>query len=70
MCQIFFEKFKVPSLYVSVAPVLSVYASGRTTGIVVEAGISHSSHNFVSSLVWSYKHLVAPRFRLTIGLGG
>jgi|UniRef100_A0A7S4CFY0 actin-related protein len=40
MCQIFFEKFKVPSLYVSVAPVLSVYASGRTTGIVVEAGNS------------------------------
>mmetsp|Transcript_71860 Transcript_71860/g.126600 ORF Transcript_71860/g.126600 Transcript_71860/m.126600 type:complete len:395 (-) Transcript_71860:275-1459(-) len=40
MCQIFFEKFKVPALYVSVAPVLSVYASGRTTGIVIEAGQS------------------------------
>ncbi len=38
MCQIFFEKFQVPALYVSVAPVLSVYSSGRTTGIVIEAG--------------------------------
>eukprot|EP00667_Euglena_gracilis_P010910 EG_transcript_11117 len=40
MCQIFFEKLGVPALYVSVAPVLSVYSSGRTTGIVVEAGNS------------------------------
>eukprot|EP00906_Rhabdomonas_costata_P035789 RCo050271 len=40
MCQIFFEKLRVPALYVSVAPVLALYSSGRTTGIVVEAGQS------------------------------
>jgi len=44
MCQIFFEKLKVPSLYVAMAPVLSLYTSGRTNGIVIESGnqISHS----------------------------
>ncbi len=36
--QIMFEKFNVPSLYITNAAVLSLYASGRTTGIVLESG--------------------------------
>jgi len=38
MIQIFFETFKVPMFYVSIQAVLSLYASGRTTGIVVDSG--------------------------------
>jgi len=38
MAQIFFETFNVPSLYVSLQAVLSLYASGRTTGLVLDAG--------------------------------
>lgn len=38
MIQIFFETFKVPSFYVSIQAVLSLYAAGRTTGIVVDSG--------------------------------
>ena len=38
MTQIMFETFNVPALYVATQAVLSLYASGRTTGIVVESG--------------------------------
>lgn len=43
MCQIMFETFNVPCVYVSVQAVLSLYASGRTTGVVVDSGdgVSH-----------------------------
>jgi len=42
--QILFETFNVPALYNSVQAVLSLYASGRTTGIVLDAGdgVSHA----------------------------
>merc|ERR1719203_216266 len=36
--QIMFETFNVPKLYVSIQAVLSLYASGRTTGLVVDSG--------------------------------
>lgn len=38
MIQIFFENFSVPNFYVNVQAVLSLYASGRTTGIVLDSG--------------------------------
>ncbi|KAF8960201.1 actin family [Flammula alnicola] len=38
MTQIMFETFNVPAFYVSVQAVLSLYASGRTTGIVLDSG--------------------------------
>merc|ERR1712066_1093870 len=38
MTQIMFEQFYVPALYVSTQAVLSLYASGRTTGIVCDSG--------------------------------
>jgi len=38
MAEIMFEKFKVPHLYVAVQAVLSLYASGRTTGLVYDSG--------------------------------
>ncbi|KAI9905922.1 hypothetical protein PsorP6_013662 [Peronosclerospora sorghi] len=36
--EIFFEAFNVPSLFVSPQAVLSLYASGRTTGVVLDVG--------------------------------
>lgn len=43
MCQIMFETFDVPEFYVGVQAVLSLYSSGRTSGIVMDSGdgVSH-----------------------------
>jgi len=43
MTQILFETFLCPAVYVAVQAVLSLYASGRTTGCVLDAGdgVSH-----------------------------
>jgi len=38
MTQIMFETFNSPSFYVSIQAVLSLYSSGRTTGIVLDSG--------------------------------
>lgn len=42
--EIFFETFNVPALFVSMQAVLSLYATGRTTGVVLDAGdgVSHA----------------------------
>jgi len=44
MTQIMFEVFNVPALYVSVQSVLALYASGRTSGVVLDSGdgVSHT----------------------------
>eukprot|EP00494_Astrolonche_serrata_P034467 UN34736 len=44
MTQIMFETFSTTSMYVAIQAVLSLYASGRTTGIVLDAGdgVSHT----------------------------
>ena len=36
--EMMFEKFKVPSTYISIQAILSLYASGRTTGLVLDSG--------------------------------
>merc|ERR1712236_11400 len=38
MTQIMFETFSSPAMYVAIQAVLSLYASGRTTGIVLDTG--------------------------------
>jgi len=44
MTQIMFETFSTPCMYVAIQAVLSLYASGRTTGIVYDCGdgVSHT----------------------------
>ena len=45
--EIFFETFNVPALFVSLQAVLSLYATGRTTGVVLDAGdgVTHAVSN-------------------------
>jgi len=38
MTEIMFEKFNVPAFYLGIQAVLSLYSSGRTTGLVLDAG--------------------------------
>ncbi|KAM0685964.1 Actin-42A [Conglomerata obtusa] len=38
MTEVLFESFNVPAFHVSIQAVLSLYASGRTTGIVLDSG--------------------------------
>merc|ERR1711939_1158180 len=44
MTQIMFETYSVPAMYVNIQAVLSLYASGRTTGVVLDSGdgVSHT----------------------------
>ena len=57
MAEIFFESFNVPALYVSVQAVLSLYSSGRTTGVVLDIGdgVSHSVPIYEG---FALKHLI------------
>ena len=44
MTSIMFETYSVPAMYVNIQAVLSLYASGRTTGVVLDSGdgVSHT----------------------------
>lgn len=43
MCEVLFEKFNFDALYVTIPSVLSLYASGQTTGCVVDCGEGYCS---------------------------
>lgn len=42
--QLFFEQFSAPAMFIAVQAILSLYANGKTTGIVLDSGdgVSHT----------------------------
>lgn len=46
MMEIMFEDYGFPAMFVQIQAVLSLYASGRTTGVVLDSGIIYLTFIF------------------------
>ena len=62
--EIMFETFNVPYFYLHLQAVLSLLASGRTTGVVLDSGDS------ISHVVPTFEGYAIPHATIKIPLGG
>ena len=64
VAEIMFETFNVPFLYLHLQAVLALFASGRTTGVVLDSGDS------ISHVVPTFEGYAIPHATVKIPLGG
>ncbi|TKS85087.1 Beta-centractin Actin-related protein 1B [Collichthys lucidus] len=62
--EIFFETFNVPALFISMQAVLSLYATGRTTGVVLDSG------DGVTHVVPIYEGFAIPHSIMRVDIAG
>jgi actin beta/gamma 1 len=60
LCQIMFEQYNVPGLYIASSPVLGLYSAGRITGVVLDVG--HRTTNVVPLIEGYMVHHAAEKY--------
>ncbi|KAI3506424.1 hypothetical protein L1887_28782 [Cichorium endivia] len=72
MTQIIFETFNFPAMYIAIDAVLSLYASGRTTGLVLDSGegVTHTEITALAPSSMKIKVIAALERKYAVWIGG